>query len=256
VIRPEDRATIADALESCGYVPADAVNGTLVTQQAQWTRPIGRDLVHNVDVHWQVFNRHAFAHVLTASELLDRSHPLPSLGRHAHAPHPVHALVLACVHRVAHHAGHEDTLWLYDIRLLAESLSDAESTELVTFATERRVAAVCADGLRAAKREIGANLPGPMQSWLDRAPWQDTHEPTAAFLQPQREVDHLVSDLGSLNDVGSRARLVWQHLFPRPAYMLQKYGARSRLMLPYLYLRRIVEGAPRWLRQGLRDSGF
>ena len=248
VVRPQDRGRLAAVLESCGYVPADAVDGTLVTQQGQWTRSLGRHLVHTFDVHWQVFNRHAFSHVLTTDEVLDRSEPLPALGRHGRVPHPLHALLLACVHRVAHHAGQEDTLWLYDIRLLAESLSDGEAAEFARLATERRVAAVCADSLRAAEREIGATLPGPLQEWLAHAPWRDTREPTAAFLQPHREVDHLVSDLGALPGMRARVRLVWQHLFPRPGYMLQKYGARSRMLLPYLYVKRIIAGAPRWLR--------
>jgi hypothetical protein len=248
IVRAQDRARLAAVLQACGYVPADAVNGTLVTQQAQWTRPLGGGLAHTLDIHWQAFNRHAFADVLTAHELLERAQHVAAFGRHGRAPHSVHALLLACVHRVAHHAGHEDTLWLYDIRLLAEALSDTEAAEFVMFATERRVGAVCADSLQAAQREIGANLPGPIQSWLDRAPWRDTPEPTAAFLQTRRELHHLVSDLGSLPDVHTRVRLVWQHLFPRGDYMLQKYGVRSRLLLPYLYLRRIVEGAPRWLR--------
>jgi hypothetical protein len=171
---------------------------------------------------------------------------VPSLGAHARAPHSLHALLLACVHRVAHHAGDENFLWLYDIRLLAESLSNAEAAEFVMFATERRVAAVCADSLRVAAAATGTRLPVPLRSWLDRAPWQGTLEPTAMFLQPRREVDHLVSDLGSLPTLAARTRLVWQHLFPGPGYMLHKYGAHTRWLLPYLYLKRIVQGAPRW----------
>jgi hypothetical protein len=58
-----------------------------------------------------------------------------------------------------------------------------------------------------------------------------------------------VSDLRALTGLAMRVRLVKQHLFPRPDYVLRKYGARSRILLPYLYLRRIVEGAPRWFSQ-------
>jgi hypothetical protein len=247
VVHLQDRDRLAAVLEACGYTASDAVDGSLVTQQAQWTRALGRDLVHTLDLHWGVFNRHAFAHVLSVGELFERSVRVPPLGRHGRAPHPVHALLLACVHRVAHHPGHEDPLWLYDIRLLSESLSGADAGEFVTYAAQRHVAAVCADSLRAAERDAGAHLPPALASWLDRAEWTRTHEPTAAFLGPRRDVDHLVSDLEALPTLTSRARLVWQHVFPRPDYMLQKYGARTRWLLPYLYLKRIVGGAPRWL---------
>jgi hypothetical protein len=246
VIRSRDCHRLAAVLQACGYAPADAVDGSLVTQQAQWVRALGRDLVHDIDVHWQVFNRHAFSGVLGVDELFERSQRVPSLGRYGRAPHPVHALLLACVHRVAHHAGVEDLLWLYDIHLLAEPLSDMEAAEFVMLATERRVAAVCADSLRTAVRETGARLPRPIASWLERAPWQDAAEPTAAFLERQRGVDRLVSDLGALPGLRARARLLWQHAFPRPQYMLRKYSAHQRWMLPYLYVKRILEGAPRW----------
>jgi hypothetical protein len=137
----------------------------------------------------------------------------------------------------------------YDIRLLAESLSDGGAAEFIALATERRVAAVCADGLVRAVRVVDARLPAPLRSWIEYAPWRDAGEPSAAFLDHDRQVDKLVSDLRALPTLSMRARLVWQHLFPRPEYMLRHYSVRSRVWLPYLYLKRIVAGAPRWLHR-------
>jgi hypothetical protein len=249
LVRVEDRERIGRVLRDLGYAPGGAVDGSLVTRQAQWTRSLGRDLAHTIDVHWELFNPRAFSGVLDTQEVFDRSVPVPALSASARAPHPVHALLIACVHRVAHHAGHEDLVWLYDVRLLAESLSDEEAAEFVMLATGRQVAAVCADGLRAAQRAVGGDMPAPLRAWLNRTPNQTTAEPTARFLRPLREVDHVVSDLRALTGLAMRVRLVKQHLFPRPDYVLRKYGARSRILLPYLYLRRIVEGAPRWFSQ-------
>jgi hypothetical protein len=62
-------------------------------------------------------------------------------------------------------------------------------------------------------------------------------------------VDRLVSDLRVLGNVRARVHLVVQHLFPRPEYMLRQHGVRSRVQLPYLYLRRMIEGIPRWFRR-------
>jgi hypothetical protein len=105
---------------------------------------------------------------------------------------------------------------------------------------------VCADGLTAARRVVGGRYPVALQSWIQSGTWRDMTEPTAAFLHQHRQVDHLLSDLRALPTLGSRVTLLWQHLFPRPDYMLTRGGAGSRLMLPYLYLRRILKGVPRW----------
>jgi hypothetical protein len=249
VIRPDDRNRLAAVLQSCGYVPSAGVDGSLVTQQRQWVRRVGPELAFSLDVHWRVFNPRVFANVLSPEDLIARAVPVPVLGDSARAPHPIHALLLACVHRVAHHRGDEDLLWLYDIRLLAESLSDGGAAEFIALATERRVAAVCADGLVRAVRVVDARLPAPLRSWIEYAPWRDAGEPSAAFLDHDRQVDKLVSDLRALPTLSMRARLVWQHLFPRPEYMLRHYSVRSRVWLPYLYLKRIVAGAPRWLHR-------
>ena len=173
VILPRDRDALFHVLRTCGYTPSSAVDGDLVTRQGQWQLPLGRGLIHTLDVHWEIFNPHAFAGVLSVEEVLDRSVSLPELGRSARAPHVVHALLLACAHRVAHHAGDEDILWLYDIRLLAESLSEAEAHEFITLAATRRVSTVCADGLTAVRRVVGGRYPEALQSWIQSGTWRD-----------------------------------------------------------------------------------
>ena len=45
---------------------------------------------------------------------------------------PVHALLVACIHRVAHHRGTERLIWLLDIHLLASRLEEREWTALVS----------------------------------------------------------------------------------------------------------------------------
>ncbi len=48
---------------------------------------------------------------------------------------------------------------------------------------------------------------------------------------------------------GARAlRLLREHVFPAPAYILNYYGRRQPLLLPALYLHRILRGAGSWFR--------
>jgi hypothetical protein len=59
----------------------------------------------------------------------------------------------------------------------------------------------------------------------------------------------LKSDLAATPDWRGRLRILREHLFPKRAFMYERYGTRSAIALPFLYLYRIVRGAPRWVRR-------
>ncbi len=68
---------------------------------------------------------------------------------------PPHALLMACVHRVAHHFDPPTLIWLYDIHLLASSMSEDDATRFVALAVDGGL-----DGhLRARPRAVTTSLP-------------------------------------------------------------------------------------------------
>jgi hypothetical protein len=189
----------------------------------------------------------AFAEALSYDEIVAASAPLPCLGPAARVPSAVHALVIACAHRVAHHGDTDQLLWLFDIHLLARSLTIAERDQFTALADARRLRAVAAKGLSSAAAAFG----GIDTQWiavLQAAP--ATSEPSAAFIGgPRRRVDVLTADLAATARWGDRIRLLREHLFPAAAFMYQRYGTDRRAALPFLYARRIVSGAPKWFRR-------
>ena len=60
------------------------------------------------------------------------------------------SLLLACVHRAAHHGLSDDLLWIFDIHLLAQQFFEDEWTDFVSLATKHEVRALCAAGLLSA----------------------------------------------------------------------------------------------------------
>ena len=62
------------------------------------------------------------------------------------------------------------------------------------------------------------------------------------------QADILRSDVAN---VGWRrgATLIREHLFPAAPYMQTRYAGWPRVLLPVVYLHRIVSGAPKWLRR-------
>jgi hypothetical protein len=244
---PENaRDIVASTVARLGYRRAVEIDADVAVGQCHFVKTDAHGLEHALDVHWRVSNVRAFAEVLTYSELLVAAVRVPGLGANAFVPTPVHGLLVASIHRVAHHADTTHLLWLFDVHLLARSLTEADRHAFVALASAKNVRAVCTRTLMLAQDAFG----GLDDTWIDSltAPGA-SQEPTAAFVGGGlRQVDILRSDLGA-TAWGSKAQLLREHLFPPASYMRKRYPAWPSLLLPLAYARRIVAGAPRWLRR-------
>ena len=217
--------------------------------QSSWNKRDRYGVAHAIDLHWRVSNCQIFAEAVSYDELVSGSVPIHVLG--ARALGPVHALLLACMHRVGHvtaswsvndrrHYG-DRLIWLYDIHLLASRMSAQELTEFVRLAVERRLKTICLDGLRQSQRCFAMPLPDDVLGALSAA---GPPEPSAHYLDRGR-LRFMVRDIRSLSNVYDRLRLAREHLFPPAGYMLKTYAVSRRAWLPFLYLRRAVLGISR-----------
>jgi hypothetical protein len=135
-------------------------------------------------------------------------------------------------------------VWLCDIVLLAQKLDPAGWQNFTDLAERRGMAAVCLDGLRAARR-VGLELPHQVEQRLSSAAPLELSRVYVERRITRRDV--LLSDLAHLGSWRARLRLLREHLFPSSSFMRQRY-ASSRWPLPALYLHRFVTGAARWSR--------
>lgn len=252
LIRRADREAAWGVLAELGYERLNTMRGELVSSQSSWSKLDRYGVAHSIDLHWRVNNCQIFAEAVSYDELLNSSVAIQALG--ARALGPVHALLLACMHRVAHvtaswgvddrrHYG-DRLIWLYDIHLLASRMSSQELTEFVRLAVERQLKTICIDGLRRSQQCFATGLPDEVLGPLSVV---TPPEPSARYLEPGR-LRFLMRDVRSLPNVSDRLRLVKEHLVPPTDYMLKKYGMSRRAWLPILYLRRAIQGI--WRSQG------
>jgi hypothetical protein len=174
---------------------------------------------------------------------------IPELGETARAPGPAHSLALACVHRLAHHSNDERLIWIYDIHVLAERMSENERKEFVEFAVAKRLSAVCAEGLAVAELRFRGRAAKLLlvQLTARRSP---SREPSETYARrTMRKFDVLLSDLNALEGWRPRLTLLREHLFPPRAYMQEVYGVSSPALLPLLYVWRVARGARSWCRR-------
>jgi len=218
------------------------------TRQTAFVRADGSGIVHIYDVHWSVTNTPLFASTLQFDELLTRSIALPALGANARGLCDVDALLLACVHRVAHHHDSDRIVWLVDIALLRDRMSRDEHARFWRAAADARIVGAC-------MRSIDL-----MNDWMSRpdvnraeeflsAEEIAREEPSRAFLD--RDITHGGVMLANLRALPWRARIerMWQIAFPPASFMRSTFGARSNLALPWLYVVRGARGVARLFRR-------
>jgi hypothetical protein len=252
LIDESDRDRVKRSLERVGYLPAARVTGEVAFGQCQYWRTDRSGAAHTIDVHWRVANPKAFGDRVTYDDLRRTAVPVPQLGAHALAPSAVFALVIACLHRTAHHGNALRLIWLYDIHLLASRLSGHEWATLVEIATDRGVAPVVAAGLDQARETLATSVPRDILDRL-RSAAGGTDADVLAFLdRPPSQMWIAWSDLRRTHSWRARVRFVREHLFPSPSYVQERYQSRSQAMLPLLYAHRIATGSVKWLRGSVR----
>ena len=253
LVRADDRPNVSEVLARRGY-ERDTYSRT-IGYETNFTKRDGFGFEHVLDVHWRLSSNELFAALFDREEALRDSVALPRLGTQARGLGHVHALLYACVHRAVHfhspyyvdgdaYQERNRLIWLYDIKLLAAAFEAADWSSFAEIARDRGVAALCLDALGAAQELLDTAIPAEIAAALAHV--------------EQRELSaQLLSDSGwrslwvefwAQRGHGARLRFLRELVFPDRAYMRRKYPRQRPWLLPYLYVRRVFEGAQKRMR--------
>jgi Uncharacterised nucleotidyltransferase len=218
-------------------------------RQMTFLRKDANGVQHAYDVHWAVTNTPLFAHVLRFEDVRHRAVAVPPLGPHARTLAVVDALLLACVHRVAHHHDSERLIWLVDIALLRDRMGPEEHRRFWRMAADAGVVAVCSRSIELADAWMSRPARNRAADWLSPVELE-RDEPSKRFLD--REITYgrvILADLRALAP-RDRIRRLWQLAFPPASFMRHNFPGHSTLSLPWLYLYRGTRGIGRLFRKG------
>lgn len=260
LIREVDRELAHRILVDAGYHAQPSPARQYASYQRNYVRNTGADVGHQevvIDLHWRLSNREGFASCFTFDELNAASQPVATLGPHARTLDPVHALILACMHRATHIAAPYSVhgipyrepnrlIWLYDILLLCGAFSDEEWDRAANLIADKQLRAVCRDALSASQGILGASVPARLCEQIAKP---SPTEPTARYLSPEYWRSHMLADLLACRSMAQQLALIGEWAVPPSSYILERHQARSRWLLPFLYLHRALHGLYKLLQR-------
>jgi hypothetical protein len=239
-VRASDFERACGVLERCGYTPQVELTSSEVTRQRHFTSVCAP--AHQVDLHWWPVNPSAFDSLPTFDACRDQAVALAAVGPDVYAPGPVHALLLACAHRVAHHTATEDAMWHCDVHFLADTLQPGDWVRFEAEARSAAIARICGVELSHARATLGTPVPAALVERLLAV----EGEASARYLRSLGPLRDLWLELAARETIASRVRLLTEHVFPPRHYVAARYGYRGVALLPLFYAHRAVNGFAHW----------
>jgi hypothetical protein len=89
-------------VQKMGYKRPNAVSGKFISHEFSCHKSRHSAVNHTLDCHWKLSNNIFFSRTLSFDELTATAVPVPDLGINAQTLNPLHALLHACMHRIAH----------------------------------------------------------------------------------------------------------------------------------------------------------
>jgi len=192
------------------------------------------------DIHWRIQNAPQFARVISFDEAWAKSVPVPGVAG-ARMLNGVDALLLACLHlKGSQHHDEDRLIWLYDIHLLASSLSDGSWGEFERVVVEKGVQAACLDGLLKSRDSFSTEIPPGFIPALEAS-----HPVQGRFASSNLAL--LIDDFRCLPGLRSKSNLLKELFLPAPSALMARYEKGNRAWLPILYIRQVVGGVAKRL---------
>ena len=245
LVAPGAETDAREALSRAGFhLDRSSKPGRVRMRQHSYRRDVpGSQCI--VDLHVRALNPPALAERIAFGDLNQRSVALPALHAAARGLSDDAALVLACVHRLAHHSGEPRLSWDWDVLLLMRRAGMETSETMAALAREWGAGRFVAEEVRRVAARFHTPLDAPLLhaiANLEREPPRD-----AGFARQNRtRAQEFALDWRALG-WRDRASLVLETLAPDERFLRASTG--SRLPLPLLYVRRIARGARAWFRR-------
>lgn len=250
LVAPADLYRARLTLDRQGFrrAPLDQVAADDLALQEVWSTAGDDGLRHHIDLHWQLLNAPALRGVLDFEDCAADPVALPRLSPSAMSMNRVLTLLHTCIHRAMHftapyfvdgitYYGGDRLIWINDIHLLAQALSDREWKHFCDLARGQGIATVSLESLKATRCLLGTNVPDRVFDELNQA----GAEPASTYLLNSQQMGRAWKDLLAIPGWRRKLAYVSARALPSPAFVRDKYPEMASMPISLLYARRMTD---------------
>ena len=241
LIDEADFTKFEKAFNKLGYQKLFAIEGKHISYQSTFSKRLAGKSVMNIDLHWRINNRQILSQSFNVDQLLESNNQLDQLSNNINIPSAVDSLLIASLHRLGHHLDDERLTWLYDIHLIASSLSKDDWQAVIKKCEQKQLAAITLDALNLCHALFATEI--DQQGLAQLQTLNLNKEPSQLFLQRDLpEWRYFWHDLSAMQSISEKLRLILENLIPSPAYVRQQMNTKSALVA---YVKRFIRGLKR-----------
>ena len=237
LIDRKDLEGVTENMLQMGYreVP-DMLFGT-VSQQKQFWREGERGFEHVFEFHTEMNNRPLLA-PFGMRHFESRSDSFTVGGIKLQRPKAPEAFVSAALHRFGHLPNDRRFLWLYDLKLLADRMSEEEWETVIRLAQASKCRSLICETLRELELTFEYEIPRPVSLWCERSR-EEKGEISAYYLKENRtRRSDLWIAIRTLPGLSLRLRALIQLVLPARSYMEAQFSEEGTKNLWLLYGKR------------------
>ena len=244
-IRESDVDAAARLLEVLGFESGVSLPGRLAMAELAFSLTDEFGVVHTLDLHWRLNNNWRLAQAISFKELWSQRKSFPALCPEAQCPDDTASLLIACVHRAAHVTDiayerpwgskpeSDLTLWIYDIHLLSEAMTEEDWQWVCEAAESAKLCLIVADALNSSRNLFGTDVPDSvLESLLNK-------DKQVSLEQMAQQASGEMTSLRAIPGLRDKLVFLVEQLFPATSYMKARYPDD---WLAWAYVKRIVSG--------------
>ncbi len=228
-------------LSGQGYEKSFALEGELVGLQFECGKNLPGGIRNFLDIHNSLCNNLWLGSRFPFDELMENTIILSMDDIPIRVLDRPYALLHGALHRIANkpHGTQDRLIWLYDLKVLGDAMSDEEWGRFLTLTSKKQVSAIALDALTAMHELLDSKLSLSVLEALNR---QAQVEPdTMGDLEKPWE--NYRRDFAEQRGLAAKFRYIRENLLPSPAYIRERYQPKSSLLIPYYYVKRVVDFA-------------